>query len=75
MSPGERNEICADLLDDVTGTSLDLQSFNGGQTFGFPGGEGDQRGAFGSLLNNKTFNVLRHCIAQDTGHQLVSVSR
>lgn len=58
MSPGERYEVLLNLTADKVGNTLDLQAFNGGQTFGFPGGEAAQTGTFGSLLNNKTFNVL-----------------
>ena len=59
MSPGERYEILVDLTADALGSTVDLQSFNGGQEFGFPGGEPAMSGAFGSLLNNTTFRVLR----------------
>jgi len=58
MLPGERYEVLLNLTADKVGNTLDLQAFNGGQTFGFPGGEAAQAGTFGSLLNNKTFNVL-----------------
>lgn len=68
MSPGERYEICVDLSGDAVGGTLDLQSFNGGQTFGFPGGEPATSGGFGSLLNNTTFDVLRiNVIARTAG--------
>lgn len=56
---GERLEILVDLSKDNTGAQVDLQAYNGGQTFGFPGGEPGTTGAFGSLLNNTTFRVLR----------------
>jgi bilirubin oxidase len=55
---GERVEILVDLSGDAVGSSLDLQSFNGGFPLGFPGGEPGTSGTFGSLLNNKTFDVL-----------------
>ncbi len=59
MAPGERYEILVNLAGDAVGSALDMQSFNGGQTGGFGGSEPAQTGQFGSLLNNKTFNVLR----------------
>ena len=55
---GERAEILVDLSNDALGSTLDLQSFNGGIRFGFPGGEPATSGEFGSLLNNATFDVL-----------------
>ena len=58
MSVGERYEVLVDLSDLPEGGSIDLQSFNGGQAPGFPGGEPNQDGEFGSLLNDTTFDVL-----------------
>ena len=55
---GERLELLVDLSKDAVGKQLTLQSFNGGQTFGFPGGEPGTTGGFGSLLNDRTFDVL-----------------
>jgi bilirubin oxidase len=59
MSPGERYEILVDLSASAIGSTVDLQAFNGGQAFGFPGGEDAKTGEFGSLLNNTTFRALR----------------
>ena len=59
MTPGERYEIVVDLSGDAPGSALSIQAFNGGQEFGFGGGENQTTGEFGSLLNNVTFNVLR----------------
>jgi blue copper oxidase len=60
MLPGERYEVLVDLRGDAVGAPVAMQSFNSGQTFGFPGGEGAPSGAtFGSALNNTTFDVLR----------------
>jgi bilirubin oxidase len=56
---GERLELLVDLSKDAVGKSVTLRSFNGGQTFGFPGGEPGTTGGFGSLLNDTTFDVLR----------------
>lgn len=55
---GERIEIMVNLGGDAVGSSLDLKAYNSGQTLGFPGGEPNTSGDFGSLLNNIDFNVL-----------------
>jgi bilirubin oxidase len=70
---GERVEILVDLSGDAVGTSLDLQSFNGGQPFGFPGGEPGTTGKFGSLLNDTTFDVLHVDVAATTPGAVKSV--
>lgn len=60
VAPGERYEIVVDLGADAVGGGVMLQSFNGGQPFGFPGGEPAGSGqTFGSTLNDTTFDVLR----------------
>ncbi|MBO0952357.1 multicopper oxidase family protein [Fibrella forsythiae] len=58
MMVGERVEILVNLGADAVGSSLDLKAYNSGQAFGFPGGESNSSGDFGSLLNNKDFPVL-----------------
>jgi bilirubin oxidase len=73
MSPGERYEILVNLSADAVGSTLDLQAFNGGQTFGFPGGENAKSGEFGSLLNNTTFNVLRIHVIKATAGAVTSL--
>lgn len=55
---GERVEIMVNLGNDAVGSSIDLKAYNSGQAFGFPGGEPNTTGDFGSLLNNTDFNVL-----------------
>ena len=55
---GERIEIMVNLGNDVIGSSVDLKAYNSGQALGFPGGEPNTSGAFGSLLNNIDFSVL-----------------
>jgi bilirubin oxidase len=55
---GERIEILVDLTKDAQGSSLDLKAFNSNQGFGFGGSEPATQGQFGSLLNNKDFNLL-----------------
>jgi bilirubin oxidase len=68
MVPGERYEILVDLGADPVGSAITMQSFNGGYSLGYPGGEPNQTGAFGSLLNNSTFDVLRiNVITATTG--------
>lgn len=62
MSPGERYEIVVNLGGDAVGSAIDLKSYNGadaGLSFGFAGLENASAGEFGSLLNYKTFNILR----------------
>jgi bilirubin oxidase len=66
LLPGERYEVLLNLSSDKLNSTLDLQAFNGGQTFGFPGGEPNQTGAFGSLLNNKTFKLLHIKVGKST---------
>ncbi len=73
MFVGERYEILVDLSKDAVGASLDLQAFNGGQAFGFPGGEPQQTGQFGSLLNDKTFDLLRINVAAATANGVKSL--
>ena len=55
---GERIEILVNLGNDAVGASVDLKAYNSGQTLGFPGGEPNTSGDFGSLLNNIDFSVL-----------------
>jgi blue copper oxidase len=63
---GERVEIMVNLGGDTVGSSLDLKAYNSGQTLGFPGGEPNTSGDFGSLLNNIDFNVLHINVAATT---------
>ncbi|MEO0039009.1 MAG: hypothetical protein RIQ59_2220 [Bacteroidota bacterium] len=63
---GERLEIMVNLGGDTVGSSLDLKAYNSGQAFGFPGGEPNTSGDFGSLLNNVDFNVLHINVAATT---------
>ena len=73
MAPGERYEILADLRGDAVGATIGLQSFNGGQAFGFPGGEPNTTGTFGSLLNNTTFDVLRINVVAATANAVTTL--
>ena len=75
MAPGERYEILVNLGGDAVGTALDLQSFNGadaGLSFGFAGLENATGGEFGSLLNYRTFSVLRINVAAATASPAAS---
>ncbi len=73
MYVGERYEILVDLSKDAAGSSLDMQAFNGGQPFGFPGGEPNATGPFGSQLNNKTFDVLHINVTSPTAGAITTV--
>jgi bilirubin oxidase len=66
MVPGERYEIVVDLGADAVGSAVTMQSFNGGYGLGYPGGEPNESGQFGSLLNNTTFDMLRLTVIDAT---------
>ncbi len=70
---GERVEILVNLGGDTVGSSINLKAYNSGQTFGFPGGEPNSTGAFGSLLNNIDFNVLHINIAAPTTNAITAL--
>jgi len=63
---GERVEILVNLGSDKAGSSLDLMSYNAGQSFGFPGGEPGRTPPNGGLLNNLNFRVLHIKVAAPT---------
>jgi len=67
---GERVEIMVNLGNDAVGSSLDLKAYNSGQAFGFPGGEPNSTGQFGSLLNNVDFSVLHINVASPTANPI-----
>ncbi len=69
---GERIEILVNLGNDTVGSSLDLKAYNTGQTLGFPGGEPNTSGQFGSLLNNLDFTVLHINIGATTTNPITS---
>jgi len=73
LAVGERVEILVNLGNDVVGSSLDMKSFNSGQTFGYPGGEPASSGNFGSLLNNIDFPVLHIKIAATTSNPITTL--
>jgi blue copper oxidase len=70
---GERVEIMVNLGADQVGSSLDLMAYNANQAFGFPGGEPNTTGQFGSLLNNTNFSVLRINVVTATSNPITSV--
>lgn len=67
---GERVEIMVNLGNDAVGSSLDLKAYNSGQAFGFPGGEPNTTGQFGSLLNNVDFSVLHINVSSPTANPI-----
>jgi len=73
LAVGERIEILVDLSGDTLNAALDLQAFNSGFPLGFPGGEPNQSGQFGSLLNNTTFTVLHINVAATTGNAVTGM--
>jgi len=73
LMPGERVEILINLGNDVVGSSIDLKAFNTGQKFGFPGAEPAPAGEFGSLLNNKDFNLLHIIIGASTSNAITAL--
>ncbi len=73
LLPGERAEIMVDLGSDAIGSSLDMVAYNAGQEFGFGGGEPNSTGNFGSLLNNRNFNVLHIVVASTTAGAITAV--
>jgi blue copper oxidase len=69
---GERIEILVNLGNDTVGSSVDLKAYNSGQTLGFPGGEPNTGGQFGSLLNNLDFTVLHINVGATTANPITS---
>lgn len=69
---GERIEILVNLGNDTIGSSVDLKTYNSGQTLGFPGGEPNTTGQFGSLLNNLDFTVLHINVGATTTSPITS---
>jgi blue copper oxidase len=70
---GERVEIMVNLGNDAVGSTLDLKAYNSGQAFGFPGGEPNTTGNFGSLLNNIDFTVLHINVGVTTTSPITAV--
>ncbi|MEO8616544.1 MAG: multicopper oxidase domain-containing protein [Luteolibacter sp.] len=72
LGVGERAEILVDLTGATVGSTLDLQSFNSGQSNDYPGGEAAQSGQFGSLLNGKTFDILHINVGAATANAVTT---
>ncbi|MFM9985840.1 MAG: multicopper oxidase domain-containing protein [Flavobacteriales bacterium] len=70
---GERVEILVNLSADEIGSEPDLMTYNSGQTFGFPGGEPNTSGEFGSLLNNLNFTVLHINVGEPTEQPITAI--
>ena len=70
---GERVEILVDLSNDALNATLDLKAYNSNQAFGFPGGEPQTTGQFGSLLNNVDFNVLHIKVTSATSNAITAI--
>jgi bilirubin oxidase len=73
MAVGERVEILVDMSNDVVGSSIDLKAYNSGFALGFPGGEPNTSGQFGSLLNNIDFNVLHINVSATTANPITTM--
>ncbi|MFM8455737.1 MAG: multicopper oxidase domain-containing protein, partial [Ignavibacteria bacterium] len=73
IAVGERYEILLDCSKDEIGKSLDLLAYNANQPFGFPGGEPAQDGQFGSLLNNKNFQMMHFTIGESTDTPIMTI--
>jgi blue copper oxidase len=70
---GERVEIMVNLGADAIGSNLNLMAYNAGQEMGFGGGEPASSGTFGSLLNNRNFNILNIVVGAATAGAITSV--
>jgi FtsP/CotA-like multicopper oxidase with cupredoxin domain len=70
---GERVEILVDLGSDLIGSSINLMAYNAGHALGFPGGEPGTTGPFGSLLNNRNFNILNIVVGAATSGAITSL--
>ena len=76
MAPGERYEVLLDLRGEALGNTVALKSYNGsdaGLRFGYAGLESAQDGEFGSLLNDKTFDVLQVKVSAATANAVTTL--
>jgi bilirubin oxidase len=73
LLPGERVEIMVNLSADAVGSTVELKAYNSGQTLGFPGGEPNTTGEFGSFLNNKDFNLLHIVVGATTVNPITTL--
>ncbi len=70
---GERVEILVNLGADAVGSSVNLMAYNAGQELGFGGGEPNTTGVFGSLLNNRNFNILNIVVGTATAGAITTL--
>jgi len=70
---GERYEILVNLSGDAVGSTLRMMAYNSNQEFGFGGSEQGTTGEFGSLLNNKDFEVLHIQVGSSTSSPITSI--
>ncbi len=70
---GERVEILVDLGADAIGSNVNLMAYNAGHPLGFPGAEPGTTGPFGSLLNNRNFNILNIVVGATTTGAITSL--
>lgn len=75
LNVGERIEILVDLSKDNVNSSIDLKAYNSGFSLGFPGGEPNTSGEFGSLLNNKTFDLLHINVVEQTNNPILTIEK
>jgi bilirubin oxidase len=76
IAPAERYEILVDLTKDDVGLAISFESHNGpdsGMKPGFAGIETATTGELGSLLNNKTFTLLRINVGPPTGDGITTL--
>ncbi|MFM8569101.1 MAG: multicopper oxidase domain-containing protein [Candidatus Kapaibacterium sp.] len=73
LGVGERAEILVDIGTLAQGAGVDLKAFNAGLPFGFPGGEPQTNGQFGSLLNNKDFIMLKITAGAPTANGITAL--
>ena len=73
LMTGERVELLLDLTKEKPGSSVDLMTYNGGQPFGFPGGEPGTTPPNGSYLNNQTFRVIHLNVTVPTANAITKL--
>lgn len=76
IAPAERYEILVDLTNDAVGSAIDLEAHNGpdaGLSIGFAGFENETTGELGSLLNYRTFKLLRINVGARTANAVLTL--
>jgi bilirubin oxidase len=78
LAPGERTELLLNLSTNAVGSSVDMMSLNSSTSlgtlwaFGYPGGENGTSGQFGSLINNKDFQILHIVVTNQTANPVLT---